>query len=43
MKIRKHKHKWINYAFGSQVCSVCGINKASTGYKYPKIKIPRLM
>ena len=32
------KHKWIPYAFGAQVCAKCGINRASTGYKYPKRK-----
>jgi len=31
----KHKHKWMKYAFGAQLCSICGINRASTGYKYP--------
>jgi hypothetical protein len=33
---KKHKHKWIPYILGSQVCALCGINRASTGYKYDK-------
>lgn len=31
-----HTHKWIPYVLGSQVCAICGINRASTGYKYKK-------
>jgi hypothetical protein len=35
-KPKSHKHKWVKYMLGSQVCSICGINRASTGYKYKK-------
>lgn len=37
-KMLNCKHKWIPYMLGSQVCSTCGINRSSTGYKYIKIK-----
>lgn len=32
--VMKHKHKWMKFDYGSQVCSICGINRSSTGYKY---------
>lgn len=31
-----HEHEWMPYMLGSQVCAKCGINRASTGYKYEK-------
>lgn len=33
-KLLSHKHLWMKYMLGSQVCKICGINRSETGYKY---------
>ncbi|MEO9308967.1 MAG: hypothetical protein ABI337_01575 [Nitrososphaera sp.] len=38
--MHKHKHKWVPYMLGSQVCSICGVNRVDADPKYRR-KIDR--